>query len=441
VTAAIEPTATPRRVLVIAPEAVGAAMGGAAIRAAEIAAALAAQGPVTLAAPPGGEWSHAGVERLDWTLADPRPLRGAIATAGAVVCQPQWPGVQRWLERSRARVVYDLYDPEPFEALELLRGRTPALRRLVCALSVDRTAAAVLTGDGFVCASERQRDLWIGAMLGARVISPAVYDRDPAFASVIATVPFGVPADPPAARRDGIRARFPAIAPDDEVVLWNGGLWRWLDATAAVRAAAALASRRPRARLVFMGAAGHPDAIAQARAAAAETGLLDRVVFFNDAEWVPYAERADWLLAADCALSAHGDHLETRFAFRTRIVDCLWAGLPVVCTAGDDLAELVERRDLGAAVTGNDPLALAAALERVLGRGRDAYRDGLAAAAAELSWPRVTEPLVRALTAPARGRPLGAGVRRRPGHALRDAGFRAAIASAAAVGIRRWPSL
>ncbi|MEA2283571.1 MAG: hypothetical protein QOK21_4178 [Solirubrobacteraceae bacterium] len=440
-TAATEPTATPGRVLVIAPEAVGAAMGGAAIRAAEVAAALAAHAPVTLAAPPGGDRAPTAVERLDWAPADPRPLRGAIAAAGTVVCQPQWPVVQRWLERSTARVVYDLYDPEPFEALELLRGRTPALRRLVCALSVDRVAAAVLAGDAFVCASERQRDLWIGAMLGARVISPALYDRDPTFASVIATVPFGVPAEPPRALRDGIRTRFPAIAREDEVVLWNGGLWRWLDATAAVRAAGALVARRPQARLVFMGAAGHRDAIAQARAAAAEAGLLDRVVFFNDAEWVPYAERADWLLAADCALSTQADHLETRFAFRTRIVDCVWAGLPVVCTAGDDLAELVERRDLGAAVAGGDPLALAAALERVLARGRAAYGERLAAAAASLSWPRVTEPLVRAVRANGPARPLGAGVRRRPGHALRDTGFRAAMGTAAAVGVRRWPSL
>jgi glycosyltransferase involved in cell wall biosynthesis len=440
VTAAPAPTAAARRrVLVISPEAVGPEMGGAAIRAAELAGALAAHADVTLAAPPGGAWERPGVARLDWTLADPRPLRPAIAAAGAVVCQPQWPVVQGWLERSRARLVYDLYDPEPFEALELLRGRARPLRRLVCALSVDRVAAAVRAGHAFACASERQRDLWIGAMLGARVITPAVYDRDPALASVLVTVPFGVPAEPPRAARDGIRARFPAIAPEDEVVLWNGGLWRWLDAPAAVRAAALLAERRPRAKLVFMGAAGHATAVAQARAEAVRLGVLDRSVFFNDATWVPYAQRADWLMAADCALSAHGDHLETRFAFRTRILDCLWAGLPVVCTTGDDLAALVDRRDLGAAVPGGDPAALAQALERVLERGRAAYGARLAEAAAALSWERAAAPLVDVVAAS--GPRPGAGVPRRPGHALRDRGFRAALGTAAAAGIRRWPSL
>ncbi len=56
-----------------------------------------------------------------------------------------------------------------------------------------------------------------------------------------------------------------------------------------------------------------------------------------------YEQRADWLLEADCVLSAHADHLETRFAFRTRLLDAIWAGLPIVCTGGDDLAEQVER--------------------------------------------------------------------------------------------------
>ena len=54
-------------------------------------------------------------------------------------------------------------------------------------------------------------------------------------------------------------------------------------------------------------------------------------------------KRADWLLEADCAISTHEDHLETRFAFRTRLLDCFWSALPVVCTGGDELADLVER--------------------------------------------------------------------------------------------------
>ena len=91
---------------------------------------------------------------------------------------------------------------------------------------------------------------------------------------------------------------------------------------------------------------------------------------FN-AGWVPYAERGAWLAEADVGVSAHLDHLEARFAFRTRILDYLWAGLPVVVTRGDALGELVERERLGRAVAEpGDVDGFAAACARLLGAGR-----------------------------------------------------------------------
>jgi hypothetical protein len=40
-------------------------------------------------------------------------------------------------------------------------------------------------------------------------------------------------------------------------------------------------------------------------------------------------------------VSTHRDHLETRLSFRTRMLDYIWAGLPIVCTDGDHFASLV----------------------------------------------------------------------------------------------------
>lgn len=150
-----------------------------------------------------------------------------------------------------------------------------------------------------------------------------------------------------------------------------------------------------------MGSRGAADerGVSAARELARELRVLDSVVLFNPG-WVPYAERGAWLAQADCAITCHRDHLETRFAFRTRILDCLWAGLPVVCTAGDDLGERVERERLGAVVPGEDPQALADALREVLNRGRGAYAKELAQAAAEYTWPRVAAPLIAWLEDP-----------------------------------------
>jgi glycosyltransferase involved in cell wall biosynthesis len=152
------------------------------------------------------------------------------------------------------------------------------------------------------------------------------------------------------------------------------------------------------------GAPDHPAAVQstrEARALAEQLGLLGSVVFFHDS-WVPYAERGTWLLQADCAISAHAEHLETRFAYRTRLLDCFWAGVPVVCTSGDDLAEYVVREQLGAVAPPQDVHQLAAALEQVLDNGRDSYSQRLAVAAEQQSWERMAAPLVRWLGAPRR---------------------------------------
>ena len=74
--------------------------------------------------------------------------------------------------------------------------------------------------------------------------------------------------------------------------------------------------------------------------------LDGRSVFFHQ-EWVPYEERENFLLDADIGVSTHFDHLETRFSFRTRILDYLWAELPIIATQGDSFAELIDRHHFG----------------------------------------------------------------------------------------------
>jgi glycosyltransferase involved in cell wall biosynthesis len=177
-----------------------------------------------------------------------------------------------------------------------------------------------------------------------------------------------------------------------------------------------------------------------ARRLAAELGILDRHVFFHDG-WVPYAERASWLLDADCALACHDQHLETRFSFRTRYLDCLWAGLPLVCTEGDVLADRVDREGLGLTVPARDPQAVADALDAVLTRGRAAYAEPLARAAADYTWSRAARPLIEILLGPAPPAPLGDGVPRRPGHTLRSAAYITAKTALNAAGIEEWPRL
>jgi hypothetical protein len=141
---------------------------------------------------------------------------------------------------------------------------------------------------------------------------------------------------------------------------------------------------------------------------AGDLDVLGRRVFFNDG-WVPFDDRVGYLLEADVGVSTHFRHLETAYAFRTRMLDYIWAGLPILCTEGDTLADLVKARDLGEVVPPDDPDAIASAIEWLRDDGRRATcAANLRELAGELTWDRVLRPVVDFLADPRHAADLAA---------------------------------
>jgi glycosyltransferase involved in cell wall biosynthesis len=315
-----------------------------------------------------------------------------------VVAQELPPTALERIAGGAARLVVDLYNPIVVEVIEAVATRPRSAQRRIRAAVVQRTLALLAAADLVVCANERQRDLWIGGMAMHGLL-------DRGSEELVIVVPFGLPEGAPAGG-GALRAAFPQIGRDERVLLWGGGLWGWLDPVTPMRAVARLDG----VHLVVMGA-GRPGLQATGQAPHAERalaearrlGLEGRLVHVNR-DWVPYAERGAWLADADLGVSAHHDHLEARYAHRTRFLDYLWARLPVVATRGDALAELVERERLGRTVAAGDAEAFAAACAALLGAEGAAARERIAAFAPALRWDAVAEPLVR-WCASARERP------------------------------------
>ena len=138
-----------------------------------------------------------------------------------------------------------------------------------------------------------------------------------------------------------------------------------------------------------------PSSADEAIAYARERGLEGRCVHFNHG-WVPYDERQGYLTEADVGISAHHDHLEARFSFRTRVLDYLWAGLPMVLTRGDSMADLAERQELGRTVEPEDSEGFAAACAALLDdRGlRERTAERVRAVAPSFRWSEAARPLV-----------------------------------------------
>ncbi|MFL6007723.1 MAG: glycosyltransferase family 4 protein [Gaiellaceae bacterium] len=393
----------PRRIVVVSNDHIGSTMAGPGIRYLNFARELRSEGDVTLVVPFPTDLEPDGFELVVANPADRAAMVRIIGGADCMVAQRLSVPVMRALARTRTRRIYDLYAAAPFEGMAL-NARQGGDRVLEATLRLDlfTLKVALQTGDAFVCASERQRDLWIGALLELGRIDATRFEEDPSLHDLVDVVPFGVDVEPPRASKRVLKGVVPGIAQSDRVLLWPGGIWNWFDPLTVIDAVGELSRRRDDVRLVFLGLR-HPNPnVPEMRITAAaieraeRLGLRDRAVFFREG-WVPYGERGAYLLEADLGVSAHFDDLETHFAFRTRLMDCIWAGLPLVTTVGDAIGDLVAERGLGRAVPSEDVGAWVEALDALLGDARacDDARAAIADVRADFLWPRAVDPLRR----------------------------------------------
>src|SRR5215211_7240191 len=159
--------AVPRkRVLVVSNDHVGSSMAGPGIRYAHFARELAGRFEVTLLVPNDTDLELDGVTILRSATLSLGALTRLAREHDAVVAQDLSPRLMWRLARSPTRVVYDLYDPYPMENLGAFAaaGRTSPDDEREYRMGALLQAIALATGDAFVCASERQRDLWLGAL-------------------------------------------------------------------------------------------------------------------------------------------------------------------------------------------------------------------------------------------------------------------------------------
>ena len=395
-----------RKIVVATGDVLQPRMAGPAIRAWQLALALSAEHEVRLVSTQACGLSHPDFQV---SLATPQDIIELEHWCDVFVFQGFLMYQHPVLRTSRKIIVADVYDPFHLEQLEQARDLGESRRRDVVRSSTEVLNEQLARGDFFLCASQKQRDFWLGQLAAVGRLNPLTYDENESLDALITIVPSGVPDDPPIKTGAAIKGVVEGIGPDDKVILWGGGIYNWFDPLTLLRAVDKLRARVPDVRLFFLGLR-HPNVDVPEMRMAVETvalsdtlGLTGTHVFFNE-EWVAYDDRQNYLLEADVAVSTHLHHVETAFSFRTRILDYLWASLPVVCTGGDALAQLIEAEGAGIAVPPDDVDALEEALFRVLDDAelQASCRAASGRLAEGLRWSEAVKPLVEFCRAPRR---------------------------------------
>jgi glycosyltransferase involved in cell wall biosynthesis len=211
----------------------------------------------------------------------------------------------------------------------------------------------------FMVSSERQRDFLCGVLFATDNLGE---DRD------ISVIPFGYPSAPPRKVRTVLRGVVKGIEEDDFILIWGGGVWDWLDPITLVRAMSRVAAVNGKIKLYFMGLrapSGYvPEKGKELLRLSRDLGLLNKNIFVNEG-WIPYDDRTDYLLEADAGVSLHPLSLETHFSFRTRNLDYVYCGLPMIHTKGDVWADMIERNRLGFVVSPGDDREVAEKIIRL----------------------------------------------------------------------------
>lgn len=388
-------------VLVITGDPIGAKLAGPAIRAWNMALQLSDFHDVRLISLTGVEDVGAPFDVVHVAPGENKAFNVFEEWADVIVFQGHAMLVFERMRTTRKILVVDIYDPMHLEQLEQSRElpREQWIRQVAEATEVLNDQ--LLRGDFFLCASERQRLFWLGQLAALGRVNPLTYENDPDLTGLIAVAPFGLSRTPPEHVRQVLKGEVSGIAADDKLLLWSGGLYNWFDPQTLIRAVADVNLRHSNVRLFFQGTKHpHPgvpemEIVQISRDLARDLGVLDSAVFFNDS-WVDFEDRQNYLTEADVGVSTHHDHIETTFSFRTRILDYLWASLPMVVSKGDHFADLVEKEGLGVTVKAGDVHALSEALERVLfdEKFNATARKNIQRIREEYFWDVVLKPLV-----------------------------------------------
>ncbi|HQF56761.1 MAG TPA: glycosyltransferase family 4 protein [Fibrobacteria bacterium] len=200
---------------------------------------------------------------------------------------------------------------------------------------------------------------------------------------------------------------YPPALQGRPIFLWGGGIWSWFDVPTLLQAMKILADQGSDAVLFFLGGKTltgrieHERPIQEALALSEHLGLLDRSVFFNERR-ASVSELPGFLSHSLAGVMANPSSFESLASWRTRYLDLLWAGKPLIASGSDPLG--LRMADSGAArlVNAGDPSAFADAMAGLVADPDSQASMGAASQrlGRTMSWSNVARPLLEAVEDP-----------------------------------------
>lgn len=257
---------------------------------------------------------------------------------------------------------------------------------------------ALMRGDYFLCANEPQKHMYMGALGALGILNPYSY-KTPR----ILLVPFGVEStlEIPNPRNP---YRELGIQKNDFVLLWFGGLYPWFNIKPLLQTIKRLGSEYSNFRFVIVGGKNpynsHPDFVKQyddTYSFFEKNKLIDSVVYFVD--WVDFNDRFNWFQNANLLITINNLGDENTYSWRTRVMDFVGGGIPMLTNGGDPLSDSLIAHDAALPLADTTEQTLYDTLAPLV-KDQSKLQDVRSALQRERSlyhWDKVVKPLDEAL--------------------------------------------
>ncbi|MBN1433291.1 glycosyltransferase [Candidatus Fermentibacterales bacterium] len=357
---------------------------------------------VTLSPPEGRRGARAVGRALDEASFDCAVLISPFPAEAAALGRP---GLPLWV---------DMNGMHPAEMLLRSTDSGRAAEHMLRILALENLL--LRTCDRFSCPSRRQADALMGELLLLGRLDSSAAGTVP-----VSAIPHCAMPGAPFREEEAIRG------PSGVNVLSAGAFNVWFDHLTLFAALETAMSREPSITFTCAGGAVpfSPGSYLEFEEMARSSRFADR---FRLLGWLDEKALEEVYENATMAVYADLPGAETRLGARTRVLDWVSRGIPVVCTLGAEISEDIRDGGLGIVVPQGDPEALTEALIR-LASSRELAREIRSRQRAWCEGPgsmdRVFEPLVSWCSSPSR---LPQGALARPtAHRLDSPGYLAAI--------------
>ena len=237
------------------------------------------------------------------------------------------------------------------------------------------TIDALIRGDKFFCATERQYYFYIGMLSLLGKINPESKDEN-----ILEIAPMGISSEEPKKHSPIMKGKL--FKKESKVILFPSSLFPWINPKKALNIFLQVLEKIPDAKMVFWGSINPKvselceKGYKEIKDISDEKGLTGKSIFFT--EWTGYEERSDYYLESDLAIVTYNPKsIETKLAYRTRVLDCIWGNLPIIVSKGDKLSEDIEKYEIGKTTKDNNKETAEEIIKIFKENRTEKYRDNL----------------------------------------------------------------